>query len=354
MIRLTCAAALLLAASLALADSTATSQRTVTKLADGVYEIRHPDAPDTFPQSNTTVIIGDKEVLVVDTCLLPSTAREDIAQIRQWTNKPVAYIVNTHWHFDHTLGNGAYAEAFPAVRIINHTGTDRMVAGYNQGAVDRYPQREQRFRKILEEGKNPDGTKLSEAEITDYRKSIAGLGPVVAEFKGLKQRPADIVFEKGLKIDLGNRPVEIKFLGRGNTGGDTIVYLPKEKILATGDLVVHPVPYMFGGIPREFVGTLHSLAQIDAQTIVPGHGELLHDKSYIQQLIGMMDEVNAWVMQQTLNNAKLEDVQAAYAKALDVEKYRKQFAGDNQDDRGFFDTSFAGLVKASFNEAMLR
>src|SRR4051812_31383083 len=81
------------------ADSVTTKERTNTKLADGIYEIRHPDAPDGFPQSNTTVIIGDRDVLVVDSCLLPSTTREDIAQIRKWTNKPVTYLLNTHWHF---------------------------------------------------------------------------------------------------------------------------------------------------------------------------------------------------------------------------------------------------------------
>ena len=64
--------------SLSFADSSVTTQRTITKLAEGVYEIRHPDAPDTFPQGNTTVIIGERSVLVVDSCLLPSSAREDV------------------------------------------------------------------------------------------------------------------------------------------------------------------------------------------------------------------------------------------------------------------------------------
>src|SRR3954468_18879141 len=82
------------ATALMFADSTATKDRSITKLAEGIYEIRHPDAPDTFPQSNTTVIIGEKSVLVVDSCLLPSTTRQDIDQIRQWTSKPVTYLLN--------------------------------------------------------------------------------------------------------------------------------------------------------------------------------------------------------------------------------------------------------------------
>ena len=104
----------------ALADSVNTKARTVTQIAEGVYVIRHPDAPDTFPQGNTTVVIGERDVLVVDSCYLPSSAREDIEQIRRWTTKPVRYLVNTHWHYDHTMGNGAYAEAFPGLAIVAH------------------------------------------------------------------------------------------------------------------------------------------------------------------------------------------------------------------------------------------
>src|SRR5882672_4298662 len=88
----------LLAQFVAFADSAETKERTVTKLAEGVYEIRHPDAPDTFPQGDTLVVIGEKTVLVVDSCLLPSSTRQDIEQIRKWTDKPVTYLVNTHWH----------------------------------------------------------------------------------------------------------------------------------------------------------------------------------------------------------------------------------------------------------------
>ena len=79
--------------SAASSQSVTSKERTVTNVTEGVYVVRHKDAPDTFPQGNTTVIIGDKEVLVVDSCLLPSSAKEDIEQIKKWTNKPVRYLV---------------------------------------------------------------------------------------------------------------------------------------------------------------------------------------------------------------------------------------------------------------------
>jgi glyoxylase-like metal-dependent hydrolase (beta-lactamase superfamily II) len=345
---------ILLASRRAFADSTATKARTITRLADGIYTIRHPDAPDTFPQSNTTVIIGEKSVLVVDSGLLPSAAREDVAQIRTWTNKPVTYLLNTHWHFDHTLGNATYAEAFPAVQIVAQRATQKTIADYNPGVVLRYPSRAERFRKILETGKNPDGRPLSEGERKDYERSLAGLAPVVAEFKTATQLPPNVAFDRELLIDLGNRPVEIRFLGRGNTAGDAIVYLPREKILMTGDLVVHPVPYLFGGFPLDHVQTLRAMAELDATTIVPGHGEILRDKAYIFQVADLLKAVNT-AMEAEVNAGKtLEEVQGSFPKTFDVKTWRTRFAGDSVEDGEFFDGTFDGLIKASYNQIKTR
>jgi glyoxylase-like metal-dependent hydrolase (beta-lactamase superfamily II) len=336
------------------ADSTTTKDRTVTKLAENVYEIRHPDAPDTFPQGNTTVIIGDKMVMVVDSCLLPSSARADIEQIRKWTPKPVTYLVNTHWHFDHTLGNQAYAAAFPGIQIVAQKSTRKIIADFNPGAVARYPTREARFKKVLAEGKTADGQTLSDADRKEYEHALAGLGPVVAEMKGTSQLVPNVSFDRELNIDLGNRPVELRFIGHGNTAGDTIVYLPQEKILLTGDLVDHPAPYFFGGFPVEQVATLETLAAFDAQTIVPGHGDILHDKTYIHLLIDLLQAVNTAVEKEVNDGKTLEEVQASMPKTFDVKTWKQRFVGDNTEDGAFFDQTFAGLVKASYNQIKTR
>ncbi|MFL5444102.1 MAG: MBL fold metallo-hydrolase, partial [Myxococcales bacterium] len=226
----------------ALADTANTTARTLNTLGDGIWEIRHPDAPDGFPQGNTTVIAGDKAVLVVDSCLLPSSAKQDIEQIRKWTQKPVTWLVNTHWHFDHTAGNAAYADAFPGLQIVAHEHTKKMIESFNPGAIARYPGRQQRFEKMLQMGKDQDGKPLTDAVRADLKKSLAGLASVVAEMKGLVQLVPNVVFEHELRLDLGNREVQILFLGRGNTAGDTIVYLPREKLVVAGDLLDHPIP----------------------------------------------------------------------------------------------------------------
>jgi glyoxylase-like metal-dependent hydrolase (beta-lactamase superfamily II) len=103
----------------------------ITTVTDGVYALRHRKAIRLGALSgNTTVIIGSRDVLVVDSGSLPSVAADDIALIRTWTNKPVRYLVNTHWHGDHAWGNEAYAKAFPGLTILAHPETTRSIAGY--------------------------------------------------------------------------------------------------------------------------------------------------------------------------------------------------------------------------------
>lgn len=343
----------------ALADSVNTKERTVTQIAEGVYVIRHPDAPDAFPQGNTTVVIGEREVLVVDSCYLPSSAREDIEQIRRWTTKPVRYLVNTHWHYDHTMGNGAYAEAFPGLAIVAHEETARQSVGYNPGWFERYPNRAATFRARLESGKNADGRPLTDVEKKDFASALAGVGPVSEEFKKINDRAPTLTFDRGLTVDLGNREVRVMHLGRGNTAGDAVVYLPKERIVVAGDLVDHPVPYLGGGYPSQLVRTLQEMSRLEPETIVPGHGDVLRSeyaRAYLKLVTDFVQTVTAQVGREIyrIGNGpqNLEAVREAVLKALDVAAWRQKFAGDDPDNRDFFDGfSLRGLITAAYAEA---
>ena len=336
------------------AASVTTTERSVIDLAPAVHVIRHPDAPDGFPQGNTTVVIGERGALVVDSCLLPSSARQDIEQIRRWTKKPVLYLVNTHWHFDHTLGNRTYAEAFPGLSIIAHAETRRIIGDWNPGAMARYPKRADRFRERLKSGKTADGKPMTDADRKDYEKAIAGIAPVVEEFSKTSQRLPDLGFRDRLDVDLGDRRVEIRFLGRGNTAGDTVVFLPDDAILMAGDLVVHPVPYLFGGFPVDFVTTLRALLGLGAKTIVPGHGGIQRDRTYVDQLIELMDTVNREMEKEINDGLTLEEAQERAPGALDAPAWRRRFAGENEEDGSAFDSTFAALVKASYTQIKMR
>ena len=350
---------LLIAASAAFADSSSVKERTTTKIGEGIYLIRHQDAPNGFPQGNTTVIIGDRDVLVVDSCYLPSSAREDIAQIQQWTDKPVRYLLNTHWHADHTRGNGVYAQAFPSLSIIAQTATRELIQGnyadHPENAVVVVQRRTEIYKRYLETGKTDDGTALSGEDKKQVKDILAGIDSVTAEFKDLIPVLPNITFEKELDLDLGKREVQIKFLGRGNTAGDAIAVLPQERILIAGDLVVHPGPYMGSGFPTEWSKTLEKMIEMNPQVVVPGHGEILHGTAYLSQVDEMAKAVVAQVRDTYYRLtiiATLADVQKAVDKDALKQRFGAYFKDDAQNGEPYLDLD--GLVKVAYEEIQPR
>jgi cyclase len=335
------------------ADSVTTQQRTVTKLADGVYTIRHKDSPDGNLNGNTTVVIGDKEVLVVDSCFQLPAAREDVAQIRQWTNKPVRYLLITHFHNDHNMGSGVYSAAYPGMDVIAQTATKRDM--YRTPVtpsrfVQQIAVREERLRT----GNGADGKPMTDAQIAHTKQNLEGKKQVLEELKDFVYQAPTVTFDHEMNIDLGNREVQILHLGRGTTQGDAFVYLPKEKILIAGDLVTHPVLYTYDGYPSEWIETLERMARLDFETVVPGHGEVLRGKDFIylcrDLLKSAVDQVHGQMEKLTakIENPPLEDVQ----KGVDLSAFRTRFAGQDKDTIEQFDDAAAALVRISYREAM--
>ncbi len=347
--RLICVATWLMA--FAAAPGNAQAGRKVTRLAEGVYEIEH--GPNT-ESGNTTVIIGDRQVFVVDTCFLPSAAREDIAQIRHWTDKPVTFVLNTHFHNDHNFGNRIYLDAFPALTIIAHVVTKKEMDMFGPSSAVRYQRDGAMLQQMLDTGKSNDGQTLSPDDIKQVKDALARHAQALAELTPVKFQSATLTFDHDFTIDLGNREVQVKFLGRGNTGGDAVVYLPKEKIVVAGDLVDYPIPNTYDGYPSEWIQTLQNLAALDASTIVPGHGTILHDNAYIFLLRDLMKSAIAQM------DAKLAQTGPAMFQTLDQLKgavnlapFRERFAGKSKGLAAAFDDMAANLIKCVYEEDTL-
>ena len=347
--------ALSIAAIPAFSNPTDSGERQITKLAEGVYSIQHKHANNGNVNGNTTVIIGGREVFVVDSCYLPSFASEDIAQIRQWTDKPVAYLLNTHFHNDHNNGNKTYLDAFPSLAIVAQVETKKDMDLIQPGNIERAPKRLAAVIAAWKQGKDQQGRALSDDEKKQVQELLPGLEQQEAEFRAMVYQPPTLTFTDRLDIDLGNREVQVMHLGRGNTPGDAIVYLPKEKILVSGDLLVHPIPYTFDGYPAEWAQTLRNMAQLDAEIIVPGHGPVLRDKAYLNLVADLLqsavDQMRARIRQiGHPGGHSLEDVK----DSVDLSSFRLKFAGDDKDIQAEFDDMANHLVKITFNEAALR
>jgi cyclase len=332
------------------------ASRKVTKLAEGVYAIEHPGhRHDGMFSGNTTVIIGMRQVLVVDSAYLPEVTRADIAQIREWTNKPVCFVLNTHFHNDHNLGNSLYMEAYPAVTILAHAVTKQNMDMFGPGSSNREQRTNARLQTMLEQGKGPDGQPLSADDKAYVKQAIAERTPLTDEIKQVRYQSATMTFDHDITIDIGEREVQVKFLGRGNTGGDAVAYLPKEKIAVVGDLVGYPIPMANDGYPSEWIQTLQNLSQLDADKIVPGHGPVLYDKAqillYRDLLINAEAQMNAKLTQEgPAMGRTLEEVKAS----MDLSAFRQKFTrGDASLDEDW-DEFTNGLIKTMFEEASLR
>lgn len=343
--------ALSLVTGLLAATSLPGQERKVTKLADGIFAIEHANDGG----GNTTVVIGQRQVFVVDSCFLPSAAREDIAQIRQWTTKPVSFVLNTHFHNDHNLGNRAYMEAFPGLTIIAHVETKKDMDRFGPGSEMREERGLASLERMQDTGKTQDGRALTAEEMSEVKSAVPHQRDVIEELKKADFQTATLTFDHDFAIDLGGREVEVKFLGRGNTAGDAVAYLPREKIVAAGDLVVYPIPYIYDGYPTDWIQTLQNLSQMDANTIVPGHGPVMHDKAHVllirDLLKSAVDQLNTKLsktrpaMFQTLDEVKA---------SVNLDAFRSRFAGTNKDLGAEFDDMAANLVKVAFQEASLR
>jgi cyclase len=239
--------------------------------------------------------------------------------------------------------------------IIAQEETKKDMDLIQPGNVEREPKQLAATIAAFKQGTDRHGQTLSEDDKKQVQDLLPGLEQLLAEFKTLVYQPPTLTFTDQLDIDLGNREVQVKHLGRGNTPGDAIVYLPREKILVAGDLLVHPIPYTYDGYPAEWIQTLQKMAQLDAEIIVPGHGPVLHDKTYLYLVTDLLksavEQVRARIRQighpgfHSLDEVK---------DSVDLTPFRTKFAGDDKDLQAEFDDMTVHLVKLVFNEAALR
>jgi cyclase len=238
------------------------------KVADGVYAALAK--PRTPINCNAAVVVLDDAVLVVDTHSRPSSARALIGQIKTITDQPVRFAVNTHFHWDHAQGNHAYPVAFPKqVAIVASEATRenlRTLGG--QRLKDQLASTPKQIAAL--EGELAKATDASaQARLKD---EIAQQKDYLQEIKSLELTLPDLTFDRSLIIHRGDRRVVLLFLGRGHTSGDVVAWLPKERVVATGDLLHGWMPYMADSYPPEWVATLDALAKLEFDHIIGGHG----------------------------------------------------------------------------------
>jgi glyoxylase-like metal-dependent hydrolase (beta-lactamase superfamily II) len=247
----------------------APKKATFTRLSEHAYAYTAEGDP------NSGVVIGDDAALVVDTTATPAMARSLIAEIRRVTDKPIKYVVLSHYHAVRVLGASAYA-AEGAQEIIASRGTFDLIR--ERGAQDMQSEIE-RFPRLF-----------------DAVETVPGL------------TWPSVVFERDLTLFLGKLEVQIRHVGMGHTQGDTIVWLPQEKVLFSGDLVEYDAAAYTGDAQlADWPATLETLRRLAPEKLVPGRGPALLSNADANRAI---DYTKSFV--ETLFSAARESVAAGH------------------------------------------
>ena len=324
----------------------------IVKIADGVYGAIFSEPRMDPVESNSVIVVNKDSVLVVDANRTPATARAVIAEIRKLTDKPVRYVVNTHWHDDHIFGNQSYEEAFPQVEFVAHRNTredmERLAFPHIQSGIDRFTKALADAEAQLGKGSKPNGERLTEKERAQLSEEAKVYRDVLPKIKTIRLVPPTVTFERQLTLHQGGREIQILYFGRGNTRGDVAVYLPREKVLVTGDLLVHPVPFAYGSFLGDWIQTMKRLRELDAEVIVPGHGPLMRDKAHVDAVIELLESVVGQVREAVGRGLSLEETR----RAVNLEAFRRRMAGDDPVRTETFDDSIIRVaIQRAYMEA---
>jgi glyoxylase-like metal-dependent hydrolase (beta-lactamase superfamily II) len=288
------------------------------KVMDGIY---YATASGTMTVgSNSPVIVNDDEAMVVDSEITPAAARALVADLKAVTNKPVGYIVDSHYHYDHAFGNQVFA---PAIPVIGHENTRMRLLGGRGNVMEQYtylnsvqpvPARLESLKQRIAEEKDPQQKAALERQVANSRAYLE-------QVKEIKVTPPNLTLDKKMTLFRGSREIQIIYLGRGHTDTDVVVLLPKERIVCTGDLMESQISYMGDSFPEEWIATLDRLKALDFDTVMPGHGVVFKGKSKIdafqKYLRDVINQVNA-VRKQGLSAEEA-------AKRIDVTAYASEF-----------------------------
>jgi cyclase len=307
----------------------------IEKVADGVYAaIARAQA---MINSNAAIFVNSQDVLIVDTHSKPSAAASLIAQIKkEVTDKPVRFVVNSHFHWDHMQGNSAY-KAAGKVDFVASEPTKRLMA---QEAEKRLKEQIEGVPKQIADLQARMSRAKSAAEKNFCREQIRQMQAFVAEMKNFSLELPTISFATSHVIKDPTHELHVEFHGRAHTLGDVVVFCPQKRVVATGDMIHGFLPFIADGDPVAWPKTIDSVGGRAFDQIVPGHGPVHHNRdrmvnmrNYIEELTGRVAEgkkagKSLAELQKTITVASLKSLQANGYKdylAANLYKYFPNF-----------------------------
>lgn len=263
-----------------------------TEVADGVWHATGTGS--VFTMSNAMVLVGEFDTLVVDSHVTPAAATALLDSLSVITDKPVRYLVNSHYHFDHAHGNQAFP---PGIEIIGHEFTRAKLNGDIGNVLE-----ENTFHSFsdpvpatvanLERQIAAETDPARKASLTERHRVQEDYMNAIGE---VRPTPPNITLESKMTlfqvVASGSREIQLLHLGRAHTGGDVVIYLPQEKVVFTGDMMLPGLAYMGDGHVDEWPDTLEALKQLDFDVWLPGHGPVMRSKDLITSFQGYLEDL---------------------------------------------------------------
>ncbi len=258
---------------------------------------------------NGAFLLSPDAVLVVDSKNDPTTANEIVQEVKKFTTAPIRYLINTHYHGDHTHGNQVFS---PMATIISHQNTRDNIIRFDLPRNEEY--RTSRLPQMLseQEAKVAQLESQNSPQLQEERKRLEELKRTAEELEQLRITPPSLTFETQCTIYLDGYTVELLYLGQAHTNGDVVVYFPQQKVIHLGDLHFHQIiPYIdvaAGADTANWIEILNQVKEMEVETIIPGHGELTDIaglEEFINYLSDLRQEVKKYIDQgQTLEDTK--------------------------------------------------
>ena len=268
--------------------------------------------------SNSAVIVNQDDVVIVDSHITPEAARAMLRELKAITDKPVTTLINTHFHYDHTNGN----QVFPAtVDIIGHEFTrmkltaDPMHTGMLSQALAAAPRQVEALKARVAAERDPAAKAKLEQQL-EVQSAYA------RQLLELKPTPPNVTMNDRMTLYRGGREIRLMYLGRGHTGGDLVVYLPKERVLCSGDLLVNGIANLVDGYVNDWPDTLEKLKPLDFVDVIPGHGDPFKGKERIDYFQAYLRDV--WQQASRLHAAHVPVEEAA--KRIDMTAHKAHYA----------------------------
>jgi glyoxylase-like metal-dependent hydrolase (beta-lactamase superfamily II) len=253
--------------------------------------------PFELPQEgNAVFVVSEKGVVVFDAGGSPAMGQAIVTKVRSVTDKSITHVVISHWHGDHMRGLQAIRAAYPLAQIFAHPyARDFIVATQDKWLTRRVkmvPSIRRAVEQALSKQQDLSGRPLIKEEKTWLENGLAVTAQLDSENQSTTYVIPDATLEGQMTLYLGNEEIRFMHLGRAHTAGDLVMWLPREGILATGDIVTGPIPLMPSAYTREYVDVLKRIKSLGFKTLVPGHGAVESDAGYVDLLIDLLDTVS--------------------------------------------------------------